>query len=105
MSVHRIYRYPNWTETPYKHILLKRGGFTYHEDKAPPTEHDGRMSESLSRSRRLIQEYILCNDFRLFCTFTFDGEKVADRTDYKDLKKRFSKALNNYRNRYDPDFK
>lgn len=105
MSEHRIYRYPNWLTTPYKHIIRRPTMASDPAERAEPTEHDYRMAESLSRSRRLIQEYILCNDFTLFCTFTFDGEKVTDRTDYKDLKKRFSKALSNYRNRYDPDFK
>lgn len=62
------------------------------------------MSESLSRSRRLIQEYILCNRFALFCTFTFDEKKVADRKDYKEIKARLCKAFNNFRNRYDPTF-
>lgn len=104
MSELRIYRFPEWLETPYKHVKLKRNTDTYKVDKAPPTEHEGRMSESLSRSRRLIQEYILCNHFDLFCTFTFDKEKVRDRHDYKDLKKRFSKALNNYRTRHDKNF-
>lgn len=105
MSVHRIYRFPEWMETPYKHILLKRQTDTTLAEKAEPVEHEGRMDESLSRSRRLIMEYILCNRFDLFCTFTFSDEKVTDRKDYKALKARFSKWLNNYRNRYDKYFR
>lgn len=105
MSEHRIYRFPNWLSTPYKHIILTGNTDVEKAAKAPPTEYEYRLAESLSRSRRLIQEYILCNEFTLFCTFTFSTEKVTDRTDYKTLKKVFSKALNNYRNRYDPAFK
>lgn len=105
MSQLRIYRFPEWQETPYKFVGLKRRTDSVLAEKAPPQEHKGRMDESLSRSRRLIQEYILCNRFDLFCTFTFDECKVNDRTDYKAIKSRLCKAFNNFRNRYDPDFR
>jgi hypothetical protein len=40
------------------------------------------------------------NDFQWFVTFTFDDKKInpkgLTRTDYKELKKNFMKALNNY---------
>lgn len=105
MSELRIYRFPEHIETPYKHVKLYRDTSSFKVEKALPQEHEGRMSESLSRSRRLIQEYILCNHFDLFCTFTFDKAKVRDRHDYKELKKQFSKFLNNYKNRHDKNFK
>jgi hypothetical protein len=101
----RLYRYPEWQETEYKCILLKRNTSFAVEERAEPVSHEGRMDESLSRSRRNIRDTILCNRFDLFCTFTFDKEKVKDRTDYRDLKKKFSKFLNNFRNRYDPNFR
>lgn len=31
---------------------------------------------SLSRTKALVRDLVLCNDFELFCTFTFDPEKV-----------------------------
>lgn len=31
---------------------------------------------SLSRTKTLIRDIVLCNDFDLFCTFTFDPDKV-----------------------------
>ena len=31
---------------------------------------------SLSRTKGLVRDLVLCNDFELFCTFTFDPEKV-----------------------------
>ena len=105
MSEHRIYRFPEWMETPYKHVILKGNRGTFEGERAEATEHEYRLSESLSRTRRLIREYILCNHFTLFCTFTFDKSKVHDREDYKALKKDFSKFLNNYKNRHDKDFK
>lgn len=31
---------------------------------------------SLSRTKTLVRDLVLCNDFELFCTFTFDPKKV-----------------------------
>ena len=31
---------------------------------------------SLSRTKTLVRDLVLCNDFELFCTFTFDPNKV-----------------------------
>lgn len=31
---------------------------------------------SLSRTKSLIRDIVICNDFELFCTFTFDPDKV-----------------------------
>lgn len=31
---------------------------------------------SLTRTKTLLRDYVLCNDFELFCTFTFDPKKV-----------------------------
>lgn len=65
---------------------------------------DVKLDSSLSRSRRLIREYILCNSFDYFCTFTFDGSKV-DRKDYVACRKKLTKWLNNFRTRKAPDFR
>lgn len=107
MSELRVYQYPEWQETPYKYVLLKRCFSNTNETpfRAQPVEHDNRLDESLSRSRRIIQELILCNRFDLFCTFTFDKSKVRNREDYKAIKKQLVKFFNNYRNRYDADFR
>ena len=34
---------------------------------------------SLGRTKTLIRDIVQCNDFELFCTFTFDPDKVYDR--------------------------
>lgn len=50
-----------------------------------PTNRVGRRIEredytpsvsSLSRTKMLVQDIVLCNDFELFCTFTFNPSKV-----------------------------
>lgn len=105
MSQLRLYRFPRWVETPYKYVLLKRKNDASSDERAPPSENEHRLEESLSRSRRLIMEYILCNQFDLFCTFTFDKMKVRDRADFKDLSKRLRGFFNDHKKRLDPEFK
>lgn len=68
-------------------------------------EHTGqKLDESLCRSKRMLRDYILCNPFEYFCTFTFDREKV-NRGDYKECLRKLTKFLNNYRSRYAPNFR
>ena len=31
---------------------------------------------SLNRTKTLVKDLVLCNDFELFCTFTFNPEKI-----------------------------
>ena len=47
---------------------------------------------------------MLCNRWELFCTFTFNGEKV-DRYNFGECKKKLTTWLNNFRKRYAPDFR
>jgi len=60
-----------------------------------------QASESLARSKTAITDYVLSNEFDLFCTFTFDPKKV-DSMDIKLAKQKMSKWLNNQR-RISPD--
>lgn len=103
MSYYRIYDYP-LNDKPYKHLLMygMRGG----GNKKPPERSDSpeRLPESLSRSRRLVRDYILCNPFDYFCTFTFDGAKV-DRFNYKECASKLTKFFNNFRSRKAPNFR
>lgn len=97
-----IYRFSERDEQ-YKHVLLKRK-ITYNDDRAEPQEREGRGDDSLSRTRRLFEDYAYCNYFPLFCTFTFDSDK-HDREDFKGLKKKLCKFFNNFRNRVDDSFR
>jgi len=58
---------------------------------------------SLMRSKTRITDYTLANDFDLFCTFTFDPNKV-DSFNFPQAKAMMSKWLNNSR-RHSPDLK
>ena len=106
MLLYRIYRY-DAKELPYRHIQLYRDRALHllPTEKAEPTPHDGRMDESLSRTRRIIRDTLLCNRFMLFCTFTFSPDKVPDRYDFQGLRKSLSQFFNNYRKRHDPNFR
>lgn len=44
-------------------------------------EEDGKLRESISRSRAKIFEYAMCNEFEYFITMTMDKEKVKSRYD------------------------
>lgn len=42
----------------------------------PFEDSDDSIQKSISRSRAMIFDYVKCNDFDMFVTFTFDPEKV-----------------------------
>ena len=44
-------------------------------EKKEAKHYDYKLDSSLSRSRRMLLEYALCNSWDYFCTFTQDGEK------------------------------
>jgi hypothetical protein len=55
-----------------------------------------RELESLRRAKTKISDLVICNDFTLFCTFTFK----KDRDNITACKERMSKWLNNTQYRY-----
>lgn len=52
-----------------KSEYTKRDSFEVSDDFLPQVS-------SLNRTKTLIRDIVLCNDFELFCTFTFDPKKV-----------------------------
>lgn len=112
LSFYRIWEYPS-SAVPYKHVYIKRdrdkiidraaGNTSAILDVLSEQEREGKLAESLSRSRRNIRDLVLCNRFEYFCTFTFDAQKV-DRYNYGECQKKLRKFFNNYKNRYAPDF-
>lgn len=57
---------------------------------------------SLARTKTLIHDLVLCNDFELFCTFTFDPDKV-NRFSYLACLATMSKWLHNQKDK-SPNF-
>lgn len=102
-NFYRIYSYPMATGRRFKHIQFKRRRGNGERKSRGEHERDTKFDTSLSRTRRLVRDYILCNAFDYFCTFTFSSEKV-DRFDYLACKKKITNLFKNYRQRYSPNF-
>ncbi len=51
------------------------------------------LEDSIRRTRRLVSEYVQCNDFDMFCTFTFDPARY-DRFNDVEIKRLFTQWLN-----------
>ena len=62
------------------------------------------LNESLLRSKRTILDYALNNNFNFFCTFTFDDTKI-NRSNFNACKNKILKAFDNFKNRYDNEFR
>lgn len=65
----------------YKLIIYKEPSLFFRSDRADRKEKkqsdDYRPSvSSLNRTKTLIKDIIVCNDFDYFCTFTFDPKKI-----------------------------
>lgn len=102
MSFYRIYRYP-FSSFQYRHLFFY-GSRSVGYDLSDVKHHSCKLSQSFSRSRRIVRDYILCNGFTHFCTFTFSADKV-DRYDFKACRSKLTKFFNNYRSRYSSDFR
>lgn len=58
-------------------------------------EHTKRLDESIIRSRRLVFEYAMSNDWDFFCTFTIDKNKF-DRYNLEEYHTKLSQWFRNY---------
>lgn len=63
------------------------------------TSNEDNLSRSIRRTRTLISDYVLCNEFDLFATFTFSPEKTADRFNPNIVKLQMANWLKNQRSR------
>ena len=55
---------------------------------------EGADNRAVRRAQKQMQDYILCNDFTHFVTFTLDGAKI-DRTNWADIVRPLNKWLGN----------
>lgn len=58
--------------------------------------YEKKLDSSISRTRRIILEKALCNDWEWFCTFTISKEK-HDRGDLSGWNKKFMQMIRDYR--------
>jgi len=112
MSFTRLYVYP-MREKPFRYLSFSRNRIPLKKESRADENaegilaklnHNTKLDESLSRTRRIVRDILFSNKFDLFCTFTFDAGKV-DRFNYKDCQKKLTDFFKNYRNRHAPDFK
>lgn len=98
---YNVWYYPQAWIKPYKHVALFS---SFCDDKKEPVPFDGKLDESLSRTRRLFFDYAMCNDFDLFVTFTFNRVRF-NAFDYDAVTKVLRKFFDNFRQRVDPAFR
>lgn len=113
ISYYRIYRYP-YKATEFKHIYFYGRRSNGKHDRVGELQQASqnadnilevlRLEQSLSRTRRTIHDYMLCNKWEMFCTFTFNGDRV-DRYNLKECCKKIINVFDNYKQRYSPCFK
>ena len=99
---HAVWRY---TDQIYKVVQFYSIRARYGPGpKAQQKHYDEKLGSSMARSRRMILEKALCNQWDWFCTFTIDGAK-ADRSDLGSWWERFSQWLRDKRKKgYDIRF-
>lgn len=71
-------------------------------EKKPADEfssYDEKLSSSISRTKRIVLEYALCNNWSYFCTFTLDKTKY-NRFDLNKFRKDFSQWIRDQRKKY-----
>ena len=95
---YNIYRY---CDGLYKVIHFKQPRSLVPIVKPPKNKDPGdkKPESSLSRARRIVLEYALCNDWKYFCTFTLDKEKY-DRFNLEVFKKDFTQWIRDQRKKY-----
>lgn len=77
---------------------------TFNSFSDPKEKKLRSLLNSIQRTKTVIREYAHCNNFNYFVTFTFDSNKI-DRYNYKTVKKKICQFFNNYKKRYQQDFK
>lgn len=67
----------------------------------PPDDPEENIRRSLSRTIQTLYDIVFSNEWELFITVTFDGSKL-DRYDYDEVVERYSKLLDNIKQRKAP---
>lgn len=75
-----------------------------HEYKKPqPRDNFEPDPASIRRTRQLLTDYVICNEFELFCTFTLDPKKFKKREDFSACLSRMQMWLHSQRTSHSPD--
>lgn len=95
LPTYRIFRFKGGI---YKVVKNKRTApYVFHgQTKNKEPKHDTKLDSSISRTKRLVLEKALCNDWEYFCTFTLSKEKY-DRYNLDKFHKDFSQWIRDQR--------
>lgn len=93
------YRIHQYTNQIYKIVKFRDQKLRIVVPKDQHKHSEKKLDSSLSRTRKTVLEYALCNDWAYFCTFTLDKSKY-DRFDLLKFKKDLSQWLRDYRKKY-----
>ena len=86
-----VYEYPDYyLLTKFKSGYIPNGSQKKKKKKKEVDEAES-LRCSISRSKRMIRDYILCNDFKYFATWT-----LSEEMDIKEFKTKLSKVIQNY---------
>lgn len=73
----------------------KYGQIRFFEDFSHVNHSDKKLEQSLSRSKRMIHDLIICNDWDYFITFT-GNDKLIDRFSVEAFKTKWKKFIKAY---------
>lgn len=88
-----IRRHSKWFDAPPR---VAASNEKEQEEAKDKTSNEDSIERSLRRTRKIIKNYVLCNEFDLFCTFTF----ADDRQNIPRCKQRMATWLKNQRAKY-----
>lgn len=66
-------------------VNLPDSGVGIENDEPDQKNTDDTLKKSINRTKTKISDYILCNDFDMFATFTFDPKIVGEKSRYNFL--------------------
>lgn len=102
----RVKEYPHMIKIEIYHEPLKI--FPHRVGKRKDLE-PGELYEpdirSIRRSQQLVRDYIVCNRFDYFCTFTFDPKKFKKCFDPDAARRKITSWFNSQRNYHSPELK
>ncbi len=89
-----VYRLYHFRGGVFKIVKFKRRSvFLFHgEKKTEKPKYDVKLDSSISRTKKLVLEYALCNDWEYFCTFTL-SEGKHDRFNLDEFHKKFTQWI------------
>lgn len=95
--IHNYYSVKQYNDDFFRLVMMKKPRYLgFDDDYIPPRDvNEVKMDESVIRSRRLIFEYAMCNDFDMFVTLTLNKLKM-DRYDLDKYNKKLSQFLRDY---------